>query len=138
MGISQRKLEAARAVRAARTEARAADLAAIVAELQAAGASLQAIAASLNERGIPTARGVGGWRAGQVRRVLARLPRFRAVRAVRAEARATIAQLRAAGASLQAIADSLNERGIPTATGVGEWGAAQVWRVLARLPRCPN
>jgi hypothetical protein len=128
----------ARPVRVARGEARAADLAAIVAELRAAGASLQAIAASLNERGIPTARGVGGWRAGQVRRVLARLPRFRAVRAVRAEARATIAQLRAAGASLQAIADSLNERGIPTATGVGEWGAAQVWRVLARLPRCPN
>ena len=58
----------ARPVRVARGEARAADLAAIVAELRAAGASLQAIAASLNERGIPTARGVGGWRAGQVRR----------------------------------------------------------------------
>jgi predicted flap endonuclease-1-like 5' DNA nuclease len=139
MGISQRKLEArrvARAVRVARADARAADLAAIVAELRAAGASLEAIAASLNERGIPTARGVGEWRAGQVRRVLARLPR--PVRVARAEARVAIAQLRAAGTSLQAIADSLNKRGIPTATGVGEWGAAQVWRVLARLPRCPT
>jgi hypothetical protein len=78
MGISQRKLEAtriARAVRVARADARAADLAAIVAELRAAGASLQAIAASLNERGIPTATGVGEWRAAQVWRVLARLPR---------------------------------------------------------------
>jgi Recombinase len=141
MGISQRKLRAirvARAVRMARADARAADLAAIVTELRAAGASLQAIAASLNERGIPTARGVGEWRAGEVRRVLARLPHCRAVRVARAETRVAIAQLRAAGASLQAIADSLNERGIPTATGVGEWGAAQVWRVLARLPRCPN
>jgi hypothetical protein len=75
MGISQRKLEAtriARAVRVARTDARAADLAAIVADLQAAGATLQAIAAALNERGIPTATGVGEWRKGQVWRVLAR------------------------------------------------------------------
>jgi len=50
------------------------DLAAIVAELQAAGAtSLRAIAAPLNERGTPTATGVGKWRAVQVWRVLARL-----------------------------------------------------------------
>jgi hypothetical protein len=78
MGISQRKLEAtriARAVRVARADARAADFAAIVAELRAAGANLQAIAGSLNERGIPTATGVGEWRAAQVWRVLARLPR---------------------------------------------------------------
>jgi Recombinase len=78
MGISQRKLEAnriARAVRVARAEARIADLAAIVVELRAAGASLQAIADSLNERGIPTARGVGAWGAAQVWHVLARLPR---------------------------------------------------------------
>ena len=44
-----------------------------------------------------------------------------------------IAELQAAGAaSLQAIADGLNERGIPTANG-GKWFAAQVARVRARL-----
>src|SRR6202035_3018844 len=32
-----------------------------------------------------------------------------------------------------AIAADLNARGIPTATGVGEWQAPQVRRVLARL-----
>jgi hypothetical protein len=56
-----------------RAKARAADLAPTIAELQAAGAkSLRAIAAGLNERGIPTARGTGGWSATQVMRVLAR------------------------------------------------------------------
>lgn len=35
--------------------------------------------------------------------------------------------------SLRAIADGLNERGIPTARGNGEWSAVQVQRVLARL-----
>jgi hypothetical protein len=43
-----------------------------------------------------------------------------------------IADLRAAGTtSLQAIADGLNERSIPTARG-GQWSATQVMRVLAR------
>jgi hypothetical protein len=65
-----------RAVGVARADARAADLAAIVAELQAAGVtSLRAIAAVLNERGIPTATGVGKWRAAQVWRVRAHVPR---------------------------------------------------------------
>jgi hypothetical protein len=77
MAISGRGLEAARtphAVRRAQADARTADLAAIVAELQAAGVtSLRAIAAALNERGIPTATGVGEWRAVQVWRVLARM-----------------------------------------------------------------
>jgi hypothetical protein len=51
------------------------DIAPTIEELQAAGVtSLRAIAEALNERGIPTARGVGEWKAGQVRRVLARLP----------------------------------------------------------------
>jgi ABC-type hemin transport system ATPase subunit len=36
--------------------------------------------------------------------------------------------------SLRAIAAALNERGIPTASGTGEWQAVQVSRVLARLP----
>jgi hypothetical protein len=77
MAISERELEApptARTVRAAQADARTADLAAIVAELQAAGVtSLRAIAAALNEQGIPTATGVGEWRAVQVWRVLARM-----------------------------------------------------------------
>jgi DNA invertase Pin-like site-specific DNA recombinase len=44
-----------------------------------------------------------------------------------------IAELQAAGAaSLRAIADGLNARGIPTARGSGTWSATQVMRVLAR------
>jgi DNA invertase Pin-like site-specific DNA recombinase len=57
----------------------------------------------------------------------------------RAETRAadvgpTIRELQAAGAaSLRAIADGLNARGIPTARGNGAWSAVQVARVLERL-----
>ena len=56
----------------------------------------------------------------------------------KADARATdiapiIAELQAAGAtSLRAIADGLNERGIPTARGNTFWSATQVARVLGR------
>jgi hypothetical protein len=62
----------------------------------------------------------------------------RAVRTARADARAadlapTIKELQASGATLQAIAAELNRRGIPTATGRGEWCGKQVRRVLARL-----
>jgi hypothetical protein len=65
-----------RAVIAGRARQQAAGgFAPTIEELQAAGVtSLRAIAEALNERGIPTARGVGEWKAGQVRRVLARLP----------------------------------------------------------------
>jgi len=46
----------------------------------------------------------------------------------------TIQALQAAGAtSLRAIADSLNDQGIPTARGQGEWTAVQVARVLERI-----
>jgi hypothetical protein len=46
-----------------------------------------------------------------------------------------VAELRAAAiTSLQAIAAGLNRKGIPTATGAGEWQAPQVRRLLARLP----
>ena len=61
------------------------------------------------------------------------------VRQKRANARAAelapiIAELQAAGVtSLRAIAASLNARGIQTATGEGQWEAAKVRRVLARL-----
>jgi hypothetical protein len=60
-------------------------------------------------------------------------------RTARAHARAadlapTIAELRAAGVvSLRGIADELNRRGIPTATGCSAWQAVQVMRVLKRL-----
>jgi hypothetical protein len=47
----------------------------------------------------------------------------------------TIAELQAAGAeSLRAIAAGLNDRGIPTARGAGQWSAVQVARVLERQP----
>ena len=49
-----------------------------------------------------------------------------------------IEELQTAGAtSLNAIADGLNERGIPTARGSGKWSATQVMRVLARGPAGP-
>jgi hypothetical protein len=35
--------------------------------------------------------------------------------------------------SLQGIAAALNDRGIPTASGRGEWQAVQVARVLGRV-----
>jgi DNA invertase Pin-like site-specific DNA recombinase len=63
----------ARAARQARADERAADVLPTIEALRAAGAtSLRAIAAGLNERGIPTARGEGGWSANQVKRVLDR------------------------------------------------------------------
>jgi hypothetical protein len=45
-----------------------------------------------------------------------------------------VKELQEAGTtSLRAIAAALNERGIPTAAGSGQWQAAQVQRVLARM-----
>jgi hypothetical protein len=45
-----------------------------------------------------------------------------------------IVELGAAGkTTLQTIAAGLNERGILTAKGEGEWSAVQVRRILARL-----
>jgi DNA invertase Pin-like site-specific DNA recombinase len=63
-----------------------------------------------------------------------------AARQNRANARAadlapTIKALRAAGvASFRGVADELNQRGIPPASGRGEWQAVQVIRVLERDP----
>lgn len=60
-------------------------------------------------------------------------------RTARADAKAadcasTIRALQAAGTtSLRGIAAELNARGIPTASGRGDWQAVQVARVLARL-----
>jgi hypothetical protein len=57
-----------------RADARAGDLAPIITELKARGVtSLRAIAAALNERGISTPRGTGGWGGEQIRQLLARL-----------------------------------------------------------------
>jgi hypothetical protein len=67
----------------------------------------------------------------------------------RADARAAdvapvISELQAAGAaSLQAIADGLNAKKIPTARGDGEWTSTQVMRVmerpaLSRPPQAPQ
>lgn len=62
-----------------------------------------------------------------------------AAKRVRADARAadiapTIKSLQAAGTtSLRAIAAKLNEAGIPTARGAGNWSAVQVARVLERI-----
>jgi len=64
----------------------------------------------------------------------------RAVLQAQARARAAdrapiIAELRAAGiVTLQAIADGLNERGIPAARG-GQWGITQVVRLLETIER---
>jgi hypothetical protein len=61
-------------------------------------------------------------------------------RQARADARAAdlapvVAELQANGArSLRAIAAGLNERGIRTPRGVGEWKAGTVAQLLARLP----
>jgi Recombinase len=47
----------------------------------------------------------------------------------------TIAELQATGArSLRAIAAGLNERGIQTPRGVGEWKAGTVAQLLAKMP----
>lgn len=62
------------AVNGAQAAQRATDLAPVVAEMRSAGASsLRQLAAGLNARGIPTARGSGGWTAPQVSRVLQRV-----------------------------------------------------------------
>jgi DNA invertase Pin-like site-specific DNA recombinase len=63
-----------RAVITDRARQRAADIARTIEALQAAGTtSLRGIAAELNNRGIPTATGIGTWQAAQVSRLLARL-----------------------------------------------------------------
>ena len=90
------------------------------------------------------ARGVvlGGKRegAGGVRPYAARgNAASAAVRAAKAEMRAqdvapVIAELRAAGAaSLRALAEGLNARGVPTTRGDGRWSAGQVARVVPRV-----
>ena len=80
-GVSPSARHRAKAIAARneRADARVADLAETIKELQASGAtSLRAIAAGLNDRGIPTALGDGGWSATQVMRVLERLDPFEA------------------------------------------------------------
>ena len=64
----------------------------------------------------------------------------RNARTARADARAAklapvLEAIQAAGVTtLNGIADALNKRRIPTPSGHGHWYAAQVARILARLP----
>jgi hypothetical protein len=139
------KLAAATAANKRIAAERAIGLAPIIAEIRAAGAAtLREIAAGLNERGVPTARGIGNWSRAQVNRVMSRpeLRKFRLgsaalnvqIAAVRAAALAPIiAEIRATGAtSLRAIVAELTKRGIPTARGTGSWSASQVARIMMR------
>ena len=107
-----------------------------VAELEAGFISdrTKAALAAARKRGVK----LGGKRRGQWR--FTRADRKRGSEAVEraavsraADLAPTIQELQAAGAvSLQAIADGLNARAIPTSRG-GEWSRTQVARVLARL-----
>lgn len=64
----------------------------------------------------------------------------RKARTARANARAAelapiVAVIQASGVTgLKSIARALNERGIPTPRGAGQWQPVQVWRLLARFP----
>jgi DNA invertase Pin-like site-specific DNA recombinase len=84
-------------------------------------------------------RGVklGGYRVGSKLTAKARKAGQEANARVAAERAAyvspVIAELQAAGAaSLRAIAAGLNDRGVLTARGIGDWSATQVLRILAR------
>ncbi len=72
--LTEATREAGRAARTAKADAHAADLGPTIVELQQQGiTSLNGIAKALNDKGIPTPRGIGQWKANQVMRVLARL-----------------------------------------------------------------
>ena len=107
-----------------------------VAELEAGFIAdrTKAALAAAKRRGVKLGgRRRGGWRLTRAdrKRGSEAVQRVAATRA--ADLAPTIAELRAAGAvSLQAIADGLNARTIPTANG-GSWSRTQVARVLARL-----
>ncbi len=78
---------------------------------------------------------LGGVRDGQ--RIDDEIRAAGAAQTARANARAAdvapiIAEFRAAGASLNAIAAELTARGIPTAAGKSAWTAAGVKRVIER------
>ena len=143
---------AATKARIARANGRAADIYPVIAELHATGVtSLNGVARALNMRGVPTVSRKGQWDESQVRRVLARLAMTRRdqtakarmfameVRRKQADESARlvapiIAELRASGAtSLRDIARGLNERGVRTPRGTGEWQAGTVSQLLARL-----
>jgi Recombinase len=51
-----------------------------------------------------------------------------------AELAPIVADIQASGVTgLKGIARALNERGVPTPRGTGQWEPSQVWRLLARL-----
>jgi DNA invertase Pin-like site-specific DNA recombinase len=106
-----------------------------VAELEAGmiSARTKAALAQAKKRGVK----LGGYRGAKPTAKMR--ARSTAVLQQRADARAadiapTVKALQAAGAtSLRAIAAGLNEQGIPTAKGNGQWSAVQVARVLERM-----
>jgi DNA invertase Pin-like site-specific DNA recombinase len=106
-----------------------------VAELEAGmiSARTKAALAQAKKRGVV----LGGYRGAKPTAKMR--ARSTAVLQQRADARAadigpTVKALQAAGAtSLRAIAAGLNEQGIPTAKGNGQWSAVQVARVLERI-----
>jgi DNA invertase Pin-like site-specific DNA recombinase len=106
-----------------------------VAELEAGmiSARTKAALAQAKKRGVV----LGGYRGAKPTAKMR--ARSTAVLQQRADARAadigpTVKALQAAGAtSLRAIAAKLNEAGIPTPRGNGQWSAVQVQRTLARI-----
>jgi DNA invertase Pin-like site-specific DNA recombinase len=109
---------------------------AAVAELEAGfiSARTKAALAAAKRRSVK----LGGYRPGAKLTAKARKTGNEANARIAAERAAedlapAISELQAAGkTSLRAIAEGLNERGIPTARGTGDWSAVQVARVLAR------
>ena len=108
-----------------------------VAELEAGmiSARTKAALAAAKRRGVQ----LGGDRGGRLSvkaRKAGNKANAKAADARAADVAPVIAELQASGAeSLRAIAAGLNERGIPTARGAGEWSAVQVARVIDRHDR---
>ena len=102
-------------------------------EAEMISARTKAALAAAKKRGVV----LGGFR-GKVpsdkHRALSAAALGRVADARAADLASTIKDLRAGGRkSLRAIADGLNEQGIPTARGQGRWSAVQVSRLLARI-----
>ena len=102
-------------------------------EAEMISARTKAALAAAKKRGVV----LGGFR-GKVpsdkHRALSAAALGRVADARAADLASTIKDLQAGGRkSLRAIADGLNEQGIPTARGQGRWSAVQVSRLLARI-----
>jgi len=126
---------------AASIEVQIQQTAAVIERLKDEGIStLSAIAKALNENGIPTLSGRGGWTQNSVHEFLKKLGRTK--KALQFEAKAE--QIRPVlngivrrhgrmGAAR--IADKFNEKGVPTASGNGIWTGVMVRTLYRRLGR---